>query len=169
MATRRQKIKWYSEYLPKLMASFDWFDNTIFSETFAQNVKPSLRWSFKKKFLADTHVLFGATGTPVLDVWWRPPWGFKAQVGSALFAFSGGECNVHSLRSTSGSTHADLLAASAALVVRKSSNLKMCRLWIWAIIGGLPLTSMVSLQLSTIFVFSITSALSTMNTMPPVI
>ena len=39
------------------------------------------------------------------------PLGFKARVGSALFAFCGGECNVHSLRSTSGTTHADLLAA----------------------------------------------------------
>ena len=30
--------------------------------------------------------------------------GLKARVGSALFAFQG-ECNVHSLRSTSGATH----------------------------------------------------------------
>ena len=39
----------------------------------------------------------GATSTPVL--------------GSALFAFCGGKCNVHSLRSTSSATLADLLAA----------------------------------------------------------
>ena len=41
------------------------------------------------------------------------PLGSKARVGSTLFAFCGGECNVHSLRSTSGATHADLLAAGA--------------------------------------------------------
>ena len=29
---------------------------------------------------------FGATGTPVLDFWWRLLWVFKARVGSALFA-----------------------------------------------------------------------------------
>ena len=40
------------------------------------------------------------------------PLGFKASVGSALFAFCGGECNVHSPRSTSGATRAYLLAAS---------------------------------------------------------
>ena len=33
------------------------------------------------------------------------PLGFKAGVGSALFALCGGECNVHSLRSTYGATH----------------------------------------------------------------
>ena len=40
------------------------------------------------------------------------PLGFKAVVGSALFAFCGGKCNVHSLRSTSGATLANLLVAS---------------------------------------------------------
>ena len=40
------------------------------------------------------------------------PLGFKVRVGSALFTFCGGECNVHSLRSTSGATLANLLAAS---------------------------------------------------------
>ena len=42
------------------------------------------------------------------------PLGFKARVDSALFAFLGGECNVYSPRSTSGATHADLLAAGSA-------------------------------------------------------
>ena len=37
---------------------------------------------------------------------------FCDRVDSALFAFCRGECNVHSLRSTSGATLADLLAAS---------------------------------------------------------
>ena len=39
--------------------------------------------------------------------------GFKARVGSALFAFCRGECNVHFPRSTTGATRADLLAASS--------------------------------------------------------
>ena len=44
------------------------------------------------------------------------PLGFKARVGSALFTFCGDECNVHSLRSTSGATHTNFLAAGAQLV-----------------------------------------------------
>ena len=36
------------------------------------------------------------------------PLGFKVRVGSALFAFCRGECNVHSPRSTSGAILADL-------------------------------------------------------------
>ena len=47
---------------------------------------------------------FGATGPPVLDFLAMSPLGFKARVGSTLFAFCGGECNVHSQRSTSGAT-----------------------------------------------------------------
>ena len=69
--------------------------------------------NFFLKFLADTHVLFGATGTPVLDFWWCLLWGSKPEWGSALLAFCRGECNVHSLRSTFGATLVDLLAASA--------------------------------------------------------
>ena len=57
---------------------------------------------------------FGVTGTPVFGFLVTSPLGFKARVGSALFAFFGGECNVHSLRSTSGATHADLLVAGSA-------------------------------------------------------
>ena len=45
------------------------------------------------------------------------PLGFKARVGSALFASCGGECNVHSPRSTSGATLAELLVAGAQLVL----------------------------------------------------
>ena len=41
--------------------------------------------------------------------------GFQRQSGFCLIHFlCGGECNVHSLRSTSGATHADLLAAGIA-------------------------------------------------------
>ena len=39
------------------------------------------------------------------------PLGFKARVVSTLFSFCGGKCNVHSLRSISGATHINLLAA----------------------------------------------------------
>ena len=45
------------------------------------------------------------------------PLGFKARVGSAFFAFCGGECNVHSLRSTSGATLDGLLAAGTQPVL----------------------------------------------------
>ena len=41
------------------------------------------------------------------------PLGFKARVGF----FCIGECNVHSLRSTSGATCADLLVVSTQLVI----------------------------------------------------
>ena len=64
-------------------------------------------WVFFSQFLADT--------CPFLEGHWYSCFGFlgfKARVGSALFAFCGGECNVHSLRSTSGATCANLLAAS---------------------------------------------------------
>ena len=40
------------------------------------------------------------------------PLGFKARVGSALITFCGGECNVHSLRSTFGATCVAVIAAS---------------------------------------------------------
>ena len=65
------------------------------------------------KFLA-THVLFLGPGYPCLGFLVTSPLGFKAKVGSALFAFCGGACNVHSPRSTSGATCAKLLAASLA-------------------------------------------------------
>ena len=45
------------------------------------------------------------------------PLGFQARVGSALFAFCGGKCNVHSPRSTSGATLADLFVAGAQPVL----------------------------------------------------
>ena len=45
------------------------------------------------------------------------PLGFKTGVGSALFAFCGGECNVYSTRSTSCATLSDLLAASVQPVL----------------------------------------------------
>ena len=54
----------------------------------------------------------GATGTPVMDVWWRLLWVSKPEWVLSYSLFCGGECNVHSPRSTSGATHAHLLAAS---------------------------------------------------------
>ena len=57
---------------------------------------------------------FRATGTPVSDKFLvTSPLGFKARVGSALQLYSHcrGKGNVHSPRSTSGATHANLLAA----------------------------------------------------------
>ena len=43
--------------------------------------------------------------------------GFTARVGSALFTFCRGKCNVHYLRSTSSATLADLLAVGAQPVL----------------------------------------------------
>ena len=54
---------------------------------------------------------FGGHWYPCFGFLVTSPLGFKARVGSALFAiFCGGECNVHSPRFTSGATLADLLA-----------------------------------------------------------
>ena len=61
----------------------------------------------------DTHVLFWGHWYPCFGfLGVMSPLGFKAKVGSALFTFCRGKCNVHSLRSTSDATHVDLLAAS---------------------------------------------------------
>ena len=62
-------------------------------------------------FLWRTHMSFlGATGTPVLDFWWRLLW-VSNQERVLPYSHYRSECNVHSLRSTSGATHADLLVA----------------------------------------------------------
>ena len=42
---------------------------------------------------------FGGHWYPCFGFLVISPLGFKAKVGSALFAFCGGKCNVHSLRS----------------------------------------------------------------------
>ena len=72
---------------------------------------------FLKKFLADTHVFFWGHWYPCFGFLVTSPLGFKARVGSALFAFCRSECNVHSPRSTSGATLANLLAAGAQPVL----------------------------------------------------
>ena len=46
---------------------------------------------------------FGAAGTPFFGFLVTSPVGFKGRVGSA-FLHCRGECDVHSLRSTSGAT-----------------------------------------------------------------
>ena len=80
-------------------------------------------YTFLKKFLAETcpfwfhwYLCFGFLVTSPLD--------FKARVGSALFRvfFCGGECNVHSLRSTSGATCANLLH-DAKLAIHENNAL----------------------------------------------
>ena len=69
-------------------------------------------WFYIFKSFWRTHMsFFGATGTPVLDFWWHLLWVSKPE-WVLPYSHCGGECNVHSLRSTSGATHADLLAAS---------------------------------------------------------
>ena len=40
---------------------------------------------------------------------------FQSQSGFCLITFCGGKCNVHSLRSTSGTTHTNLLAAGSTV------------------------------------------------------
>ena len=67
---------------------------------------------FFLKFLVDT-CLFGGPLVPLfLDFWWRFLWVSKPEWALLYLPFCGGKCNVHSLRSTSGATRADLLAAS---------------------------------------------------------
>ena len=84
------------------------------------------------KFLADTCPFWGGGGGHWYPCFGFPvtsPLGFKARVGSALFAFCGSERNVHSLRSTSGATRADLLVASAQPVTSPHalfSTLSLC-------------------------------------------
>ena len=69
------------------------------------------------KILADTHVHFWGHWYPCFGFLVTSPLGFKAGVGSALFPFCGGECNVHSLISASGATLANLLAAGTQPVL----------------------------------------------------
>ena len=72
---------------------------------------------FFLKFLADTHVLFGGHWYPCFGFLVTSPLGFKARVGSALFAFAEENVMYISLRSTSGATLANILAASAQPVL----------------------------------------------------
>ena len=75
----------------------------------------------------------GATGTyPCFGLLVTSPLGFKARVGSALFALGGGVHVTHSLRFTCGATPADLLVASMAAKLISSTYLR--RHW-WDSIG----------------------------------
>ena len=59
---------------------------------------------FLSLFVGHIHMsYFGATGTPVLDFWWCLFWVSKPE-WVLPYSHCGGECNVHSLRSTSGAT-----------------------------------------------------------------
>ena len=70
---------------------------------------------FFLKFLADTCPFLG----PLVPLFWISgdiSSGFQSQSGLP-YSHCGGECNVRSPRSTSGATLADLLVASAQLVL----------------------------------------------------
>ena len=70
------------------------------------------------------------------------PLGFKARVGSALFATGGGICVKHSLGCTSGATPADLLSAS--MVAEPISSTYLQRHW-WDL-NGRPLAPWANAQ-----------------------
>ena len=58
---------------------------------------------------------FGAHWYPCFGFLVTSPLGFQSQSGFLPYLlFCGGKCNVHSPRSTSGATYADLLAADIA-------------------------------------------------------
>ena len=64
-----------------------------------------LKWTFVHFLFFVRHMsYFGATGTPVLDFWWRLLWVSKPEWVLPYTSHCGGECNVHSRRSTSGAT-----------------------------------------------------------------
>ena len=78
------------------------------------------------KFLTDTCSFWGGGHWyPCFGFLVTSPLGFKARVDSALFDFCGGECIVHSLRSTSGATCADLLGAIAQPVTTPHACVKV--------------------------------------------
>ena len=58
-----------------------------------------------------THVIFWGHWYPCFGFLVTSPLEFKARVGSALFTFCRDKCNVHSQRSTSGTTLANILVA----------------------------------------------------------
>ena len=83
-----------------------------FSHFLAVHWHKNMTFFFKKNF--GGHKSFcGATDFPVFNFWWcllsdsKPEW-------EALFAFSRGVRDIHSLRFTSGATPAELLATSMA-------------------------------------------------------
>ena len=67
-----------------------------------------------------------ATDTPVFGLLVTSPLGFKARVGSALFALGEGIRVAHYLRFTSGATPADLLAANMAAEPISSAEFPTC-------------------------------------------
>ena len=80
-----------------------------------------LLYSYHRKIIPDfqyffwrTHVLFWATVTPVIDFGWHLLWVSKPEWVLPCSLFCGGDCNVCSLRPTSGATHAYLLVTGSA-------------------------------------------------------
>ena len=94
--------------------SFPWTQLWVEVTRYKSRTLPSSSPSFLK-FLADTCPFWGHW-YPCFGFLVTLPEGFKARVGSALFHFCRGKCNVHSPRSTSGATCANLLAAGMQLV-----------------------------------------------------
>ena len=89
---------------------------TIFVSFINIIIKQTNHSFFKKKKVFGGHMSFlGATGTPVW-IYGDVSFGVQSQSGFCLICFCRGKCNVHSLRSTSGATLANLLAAGAQLV-----------------------------------------------------
>ena len=82
-----------------------------------------IRDSFFKKILEDIRPFRGATDTPVLDFWWYLLWVSKPE-WAVLFSLGRCVCDVHSLKFTSGVTHADLLVASMAAELLSSTYLQ---------------------------------------------
>ena len=77
------------------------------------------------KFFWRRHVLFWGNCYPCFRFPMTSHLGLKARKGSALFTFCGGECNVHSPRSTSSATVANLLVAGAQPVTSKHDCAEM--------------------------------------------
>ena len=68
-------------------------------------------------FLSDTYTC--PIFEPLVPLFWSSgdiSSGFQSQSGFCLINFCRGKCNVHSLRSTSGATPADLLTAGMAVI-----------------------------------------------------
>ena len=89
---------------------------------FKKKKKKKKKTGFFKSFLR-THVLFWGHWYPCFGFLVTSPLGFKAKLGSTLFAFCGGECNVHPPRSSSGATRMQPVTSPHACACKKTINL----------------------------------------------
>ena len=99
---------------------------------------------------------WGATGTPVLDFWWHLPWVSKPEWILPYLLFCGGECNVHSPRSTSGATCADLLVVGST-ASHFPTCISRCGIWLrfeWTITRSEDQRAVVSLVQLKTFTFT---------------